>query len=285
MSRSEINRKFDEIIDFAEIEKFVDTPVKRYSSGMYVRLAFAVAAHLEPEILVVDEVLAVGDYEFQKKCLGKMGSVAKEGRTILFVSHNMVAVRTLCDQALVLNNGHLEFMGKTTDAINNYLAANETESTLIWHRNKDNHTSSIYFQDIQASLEGEQPHLILKCDLTLVGVQPSPRAFISVDIVDRSLTPLMQAIPESQSFTTGSLGIHKITVEIELPPIIPGVYLADFWIGSHYTNTIDYVRHAIAFEVEHSPILKRTFPHYRDHGFIAPISRLFYQAPQRKPNQ
>ena len=96
MSRKEIHRKFDEIVDFAEIEKFLDTPVKYYSSGMYVRLAFAVAAHLEPEILVVDEVLAVGDAEFQKKCLGKMGDVANEGRTVLFVSHNMGAVQTLC---------------------------------------------------------------------------------------------------------------------------------------------------------------------------------------------
>src|SRR6202011_706912 len=97
MTRGEIQRKFDEIIDFAEVEKFLDTPVKRYSSGMYVRLAFAVAAHLEPEILVVDEVLAVGDAEFQKKCLGKMESVSKEGRTILFVSHQMGGVRALCN--------------------------------------------------------------------------------------------------------------------------------------------------------------------------------------------
>src|SRR5204863_7970029 len=104
MTRVEIKRKFDEIVAFAEVEKFLDTPVKRYSSGMYVRLAFAVAAHLEPEILVVDEVLAVGDAEFQKKCMGKMGEVAKgSGRTVLFVSHNMAAVRTLCHSAILLN--------------------------------------------------------------------------------------------------------------------------------------------------------------------------------------
>src|SRR6266576_2338101 len=96
MSRKEIEIKFDEIVEFAEVEKFIDTPVKRYSSGMYVRLAFAVAAHLEPEILVIDEVLAVGDMAFQKKCLGKMGEVAKQGRTVLFVSHNMAAVQSLC---------------------------------------------------------------------------------------------------------------------------------------------------------------------------------------------
>ena len=103
MRRAEIERKFDEIVAFAEIEKFLDTPVKRYSSGMYVRLAFAVAAHLEPEILLVDEVLAVGDAAFQKKCLGKMGEVAKEGRTVLFVSHNMAAVQSLCRSGIVLH--------------------------------------------------------------------------------------------------------------------------------------------------------------------------------------
>ncbi len=105
MKRREINHKFDEIVDFAEIEKFLDTPVKHYSSGMYMRLAFSVAAHLEPEILLVDEVLAVGDAEFQKKCLGKMGDVAGQGRTVLFVSHNMGAISMLCNYGLLLNNG------------------------------------------------------------------------------------------------------------------------------------------------------------------------------------
>src|SRR5947199_3855201 len=107
MSRREIERKFDEIVLFAEIEKFIDTPVKHYSSGMYVRLAFAVAAHLEPEILLVDEVLAVGDAAFQKKCLGKMGEVSRQGRTVLFVSHNMGAVSTLCRRALLMENGRV----------------------------------------------------------------------------------------------------------------------------------------------------------------------------------
>ncbi len=105
MTRAEIRRKFDEIVAFAEVEKFLDTPVKRYSSGMYVRLAFAVAAHLEPEILIVDEVLAVGDAEFQKKCLGKMDEVAGGGRTVLFVSHNMAAINKLCTRAVLLERG------------------------------------------------------------------------------------------------------------------------------------------------------------------------------------
>ena len=121
MRKAEIQGKFDEIVDFAEIDKFIDTPVKHYSSGMYVRLAFAVAAHLEPEILLVDEVLAVGDAAFQKKCLAKMGNIAMEGRTVLFVSHNMAAVDALCGEACLLVDGMLNFRGSTNETITNYL--------------------------------------------------------------------------------------------------------------------------------------------------------------------
>lgn len=121
MKKREIEEKFDEIVKFAEIEKFLDTPAKRYSSGMYVRLAFSVAAHLEPEILLVDEVLAVGDASFQKKCLGKLGDVAKEGRTVLFVSHNMGAIKKLCTRALLIESGHLVEDGITSKVITHYL--------------------------------------------------------------------------------------------------------------------------------------------------------------------
>ncbi len=121
MRRNEINRKFDEIVDFSGVEKYIDTPVKRYSSGMYVRLAFAVAAHLESEILIVDEVLAVGDAEFQKKCLGKMGNVSKgEGRTVLFVSHNMTAISSLCNKGIYLNKGEIFSKGKISDVLSDY---------------------------------------------------------------------------------------------------------------------------------------------------------------------
>jgi lipopolysaccharide transport system ATP-binding protein len=124
MTKTEIRAKFDEIVAFAEIEKFIDTPVKRYSSGMYVRLAFAVAAHLEPEILIVDEVLAVGDAGFQKKCLGKMKDVSgKHGRTVLFVSHNMTAVQSLCSSGILMNNGRTAFIGNTEECVRQYLMA------------------------------------------------------------------------------------------------------------------------------------------------------------------
>lgn len=123
MNRREIDSKFDEIVSFAEVEKFIDTPVKRYSSGMYLRLAFAVAAHLEPEILVVDEVLAVGDAEFQRKCLGKMGDVAREGRTVLFVSHNMSAILRLTEETLVLDEGHLVLRAPTPESVDFYMTS------------------------------------------------------------------------------------------------------------------------------------------------------------------
>ena len=128
MSHEEIKRKFDEIVAFAEVEQFLDTPVKRYSSGMYVRLAFAVAAHLEPEILIIDEVLAVGDYEFQRRCLGKMNQVARGGRTVLFVSHNMTAIEELCPQSILLKNGRIERSGPTHQVVADYLSSTAAQS-------------------------------------------------------------------------------------------------------------------------------------------------------------
>ncbi|MCA1914839.1 ABC transporter ATP-binding protein [Methanospirillum hungatei] len=131
MTKQEISEKFDDIVAFAEVEKFIDTPVKRYSSGMYVRLAFAVAAHLEPEILIVDEVLAVGDARFQKKCIGKMGEVAGEGRTVLFVSHNMNAVKNLCGKVILLEAGNLVYEGDTHKGIAQYVNEDRIETTTL----------------------------------------------------------------------------------------------------------------------------------------------------------
>jgi len=141
MHKKEIDARFDEIVDFAGTEKFLDTPLKHYSSGMQLRLAFAVAAFLEPEILVIDEVLAVGDAEFQKKCLGKMEDVSKSGRTILFVSHNLAALKTLCPHSVILKKGEIDFIGQTTSAIGKYLSTNEGQGNngifdLGAHQNK-----------------------------------------------------------------------------------------------------------------------------------------------------
>ncbi|MCL4268036.1 MAG: ABC transporter ATP-binding protein [Anaerolineales bacterium] len=143
MKRSEIDSKFDEIVDFSEVNQFIDTPVKRYSSGMYLRLAFAVAAHLEPEILVVDEVLAVGDAEFQKKCLGKMGDVAQQGRTVLFVSHNMSAILRLTQEAIVLNKGQLIMRGPTQEAVDYYLSSGQSQvGERVWDADEISTTSA-----------------------------------------------------------------------------------------------------------------------------------------------
>lgn len=166
MKKNEINKKFDEIVDFAEIENFIDTPIKYYSSGMYVRLAFAVAAHLKSEILLVDEVLAVGDIEFQKKCIGKMENVAHEGNTVIIVSHNMSNIKALCTRVILFEKGFLKTIGQTDDVINTYLSANTigladrviSESDYLFNENKINvkrvtllnsamNSFSVYWQD------------------------------------------------------------------------------------------------------------------------------------------
>lgn len=156
MERREIQRRFDEIVDFSGVEKFIDTPVKRYSSGMYVRLAFAVAAHLDPDILVVDEVLAVGDAEFQKKCLGKMNDVATEGRTILFVSHSMQAINRLCSQVLILNGGRVFRHGETSDMTSVYMAGNsEIKLSRSWDLNKAPGSDEVKLSSIELLKDGQ----------------------------------------------------------------------------------------------------------------------------------
>lgn len=160
MKRAEIDRKFDEIVAFSEVERFVDTPVKRYSSGMYLRLAFAVAAHLEPEILVVDEVLAVGDAEFQKKCLGKMGDVAQQGRTVLFVSHNMSAILRLTQETIVLKKGRLIKRGPTQQAVDFYLASGQAETgERIWEA-QDIPAAAAPFRPISLRLKDRQGRIV-----------------------------------------------------------------------------------------------------------------------------
>lgn len=150
MTKAEVARKLDEIVEFAEISKFINTPVKRYSSGMTVRLAFAVAAHLEPEILIVDEVLAVGDAEFQKKCIGKMGDVANEGRTILFVSHNMRAVSMLCHNGVLLDSGRIVYDSSAENAVHHYLNLNNRQNDSHWKVERENKDKKCFFENISA---------------------------------------------------------------------------------------------------------------------------------------
>jgi lipopolysaccharide transport system ATP-binding protein len=274
MKKAEIRRKFDEIVAFAEIEKFIDTAVKHYSSGMYVRLAFAVAAHLEPEILVLDEVLSVGDTAFQQKCLGKMGDVARQGRTVLFVTHNMLPVKSLCNRVLLLGNGRV--IADTTDvqqAISIYGGLN-TSSTPEWQRtDSDKPTNSpLIFTRLTYVLSGEQPHHKLQVTAELQSLRRHASAFIAVDILDATAVPLLQAIPTQVPFIDYSDTPQRVTATINLPPLVPGTYQVTVWVGSYYTVTFDYVQTALTFIITDSPQPGRSFPHTPDHGFFIPES-------------
>lgn len=188
MSKKEIKAKFDEIVDFAEVEAFLDTPVKRYSSGMYVRLAFAVAAHLEPEILIVDEVLAVGDAQFQKKCMGKMEAVGKEGRTILFVSHNMNAVEQLCNRCLLLEKGRLKSdSADVRSSVKDYLFGGVTDNTANHWLNTEGEFDNPWFKPIRLAFtdaEGQPAHTPMRNDenvwVEIAGIVQEPDPALQV---------------------------------------------------------------------------------------------------------
>ncbi len=253
MRRAEIDRKFDEIVAFAEIEKFLDTPVKRYSSGMYVRLAFAVAAHLEPEILLVDEVLAVGDAEFQKKCLGKMGEVAGEGRTVLFVSHNMNAITSLCQQAVLLHRGRLLSSGNVADVTKAYLtfgSAQESQTIYVCQSRKD----LPHFRRVHAMQGGQQEgpfsvdqEIQLRMQIETCGQRD---LVASVQIRNSSGMCLHHS---SDEFATdppviGDDGFRSCIV----PPygVGPGRYWVDLYLGKRNYELFESVIGAVTFEIE-----------------------------------
>jgi lipopolysaccharide transport system ATP-binding protein len=279
MCRAEIRKRFDEIVTFAQVERFLDTAVKHYSSGMYVRLAFAVAAHLQSEILIVDEVLAVGDSEFQKKCLGKMDDVAKrQGRTVIFVSHNMGSVRTLCSRAILLRNGEIAEAGPTGRVIKSYLATAESPAESTWERSSRSLPKpAVYFRTIEAAVHGKQPNLLLNVRATLVCQEEVfPKTFTSIDLCDAFGTPLLQAIPVGEPFLKLRKGKYALSINANLPPLIPGRYALDLWVGTHYTSTIDYVKNVVSVTVEESPVPNRTFPHSVDHGSLVASSKCEY---------
>jgi lipopolysaccharide transport system ATP-binding protein len=272
MTQWEVRKKFDEIVAFAEVETFLDTPVKHFSSGMYVRLAFAVAAHLEPEILIVDEVLAVGDLEFQKKCLGRMTEVARGGRTILFVSHNHAAIRSLCTHGLILRDGTASAKASVTSALENYALDRQTSLASSWRRPENLPKPAVYFVSIDVQQENRQPKLTLLCSSVVKSAPGGRPVFISVDIADRSSSVIMQAEPSCEPFIARSPGLYRVDLTIELPPLIPGFYTLDFWIGPHNTETVDWIRQAVTIEIVESPNPRRSFPYTIDHGSIVPIS-------------
>lgn len=233
MRREEIRRKFDTIVDFAEIEKFLDTPVKFYSSGMYVRLAFAVAAHLEPEILIVDEVLAVGDTAFQQKCLEKIGAMSKTGRTVFFVSHNLSTVKQLCDQGILLHKGQIEFQGTASDAIAKYVQK-QVATAGRWQSSGQGRSNKpcIYFLSAEfLNGKGEstpdfQNNELLALEIAFEATAPFENALIAVRFTNQEGIAAFTTCntDRGQSFIPLETGLHKYRIELQTINLTPGRY-------------------------------------------------------------
>lgn len=278
MKRREIDRKFDEIVAFSGVEEFLDTPVKRYSSGMYVRLAFAVAAHVEADILIVDEVLAVGDAEFQKRCLGKMDEVARGGRTVLFVSHNLPVLRKLCTTGLFLDRGQLLRAGTAEECIVAYQSLFSERAELEWVRPDadaaDADPAKLAITRVSVALRAAQPAHVLDVDVTLETRAVHEPALLAIYVTDAAGTGVLHAMPHQEPFLPPASAPHRIRVSIDLPPLIPGRYLITVWTGSHAHQTLDVVRYVTAFEIHDFPTPGRTFPYSSQHGFTAPPSRV-----------
>ena len=260
MHRSEINSKFDEIVAFAEIDQFLDTPVKRYSSGMYVRLAFAVAAHLEPEILLVDEVLAVGDIEFQKKCLGKMDDVAKLGRTVLFVSHNMNAIQRLCTQTIYVEKGELVEKGLTRDVVSRYISSNFYSTAPKELINLVDAvrvgTGEAYFDAISYESPSEEigykPYSNGPVEFSLTIESDAPRSVssVAVTIFDQYGTKLVNADSVSLGKSVElERGRNQVTFRIDRLHLNPGVYIVGLWMAKTSGNVLDQIYSAIRIDV------------------------------------
>jgi len=257
MERGEIRRVFDEIVDFAEVERFLDTPVKRYSSGMYVRLAFSVAAHLQAEILIVDEVLAVGDLEFQKKCLGKMREAGREGRTVLFVSHNMHAVSALCDRAVVLDSGSVLFDGNVQEGINLYRSGGSLAAPSI---------ENCALRDGQGGIRLAQLDLANEAGSATTRFTPTGEVQISTEFEieehysDRDVEigigidnergdRLFTAVStwNEDLIRTGRDRLTAVCTLFDLP-LVDGRYLLSVSV-SHKGVTLDYVRHCAMIDI------------------------------------
>jgi lipopolysaccharide transport system ATP-binding protein len=243
---------------------------------MYVRLAFAVAAHLRGEILIVDEVLAVGDTEFQRKCLGKMRDVSSGGRTVLFVSHNMQAIRTLCQKGLYLQQGRVAAFGDIEECTALYLSSAAGASMGSWRVAADAKPRALALTAVNLQLKGRQPELTLQIEVETASKGDHKPAYISVDVLDVTGTAIMQAIPTFERFIRPDVSTQRFNVEIDLPPLIPGQYSLTLWLGSHNTEGLDFQPRCVAFEIHESPSPGRTFPHHADHGAIVPTSRLLH---------
>jgi lipopolysaccharide transport system ATP-binding protein len=261
MRKREIDRKLDEIINFSGVERYIDTPVKRYSSGMYVRLAFAVAAHLESEILIVDEVLAVGDAEFQKKCLGKMSEVSKgEGRTVFFVSHNMAAVQSLCAKGILLKDGSLDFIGNAIEAVSAYHKTGVSNGIVNSLWDEENAPGDYRAKILSSSAKPTNGDVInFGSGITLT--------FIVKSMIDRSLLDLSFDLKNQDevllfqhgNYVSDSAGLTKgiYQMEIKIPPFLlnEGNYHINAWLGLSATEMLGNIKeNAISFSLASSDV-------------------------------
>ena len=274
MSKREISSKLEEIIDFSGVENHIDTPVKRYSSGMYVRLAFAVAAHLEPEILVIDEVLAVGDMEFQEKCLGKVEKVAKAGRTVLFVSHNMAAIDTLCSKSILLDKGKVEVMGATEEVIEHYrLGERKSQQgfALVPESNAPAKHTEVALLDSNG-----KPKETFDCDeeiivkLCFTVAQKLERIEIYFYVYDRHGHMLFQSTSASVEKGLQTFDIGNYTAKVKLPKLFlaPGNYSVAVGIQQQNLVCLQYQKEVIFFVVNSTGLPSYRMAHATQLGSV-----------------
>ncbi len=269
MTKTDINRRFDEIVEFAEIAKFIDTPVKRYSSGMYVRLAFAVAAHLESEILLVDEVLAVGDAEFQKKCLGKMGDVAsKEGRTVLFVSHNMGSIQQMCENVALINTGKLVEYGESTRVISDYLDKSQRLGIIKKESKK------IRFLGLAPLNLRINDDVSLKLPF-LVGQEDVEKAKVNLAVNNENGICVMRLQSEmlKKDFSLPNSSKVVFNFDVKTPHLAPGKYSIDLHVTDR-DSILFYSQGIPAFIVEGIPLAEHNKVYYDRVGVIVPVFSL-----------
>ena len=252
MGKEEIKRKFDEIVAFAEVEKFLDTPVKRYSSGMYVRLAFAVAAHLEPEILIVDEVLAVGDAQFQKKCLGKMEDVGKEGRTVLFVSHNMGAIKALCSKGIFLSSGSLIIDSHIDQAIYHYNQKFSEKKSSFYQ------TSTVsqlpHFQKVEVYQKNKKsnPFYIDEPIYIDFNIETANIENLVIGLIIRNSLGIWVHHSSDEFSSTNKLNPYNRQCEIPPHGLSAGTYYIDLFLAVRNYNLYEKIEDAVSFEVNFS---------------------------------
>lgn len=280
MTRREIQLRFDEIVDFAETERYLDTPVKRYSTGMYMRLAFAVAAHLETDILLVDEVLAVGDSAFQQKCLGKMEDVATQGRTVLFISHNLAAISQLCANALLLDGGGVAAHGPTQEVVDSYLGSmNAAGHINLGARSHADGTGGALFEhaEVQDIAGRRREDFSVGDDICVVfGLRLSdsrPRTKLAVSIRTSDGVPIAHAVDDDSKFELGvETGEWSVRVIFRDVRLYPGSYRISLWAVDHAnTETFDYAEDCLTFRiVDGGRMTMRWLPRHSGLLFMTP---------------